>query len=149
YLYKQYDVKGTEAHLKRLVNDVHGISNVPDLNDVNFSGTQSGESMKYKLLGLDQVCGVKAKMIKKGLLRRYKLIASLRSSIKQIDDIDLSNVSITFSYNLPKAVTTDLQAYTAAGGSISDQTLMSLFPAIISNPDAELKALEKSGENSG
>lgn len=143
YIYKQYDVTGTEAHLKRLVDDIHTMSNVPDLNDTNFSGTQSGESMKYKLLGLDQVCGVKAKMFKRGLLRRYKLIMSLRSDIKELSSVDTTGISINFSYNLPKAITSDLQAYTAAQGEISEKTLMGLFPSIIPNPDAEIKALDK------
>ena len=54
YLYKQYDVNGTEAYKKRVVNDIHKFTNTPDMTDENFSGVQSGEAMKWKVFGLDQ-----------------------------------------------------------------------------------------------
>lgn len=142
YLYKQYDVAGTEAYKKRLVDDIHKISCVPDLNDLNFGGNQSGESLKYKLLGLDQVVGIKSRMFEKGLIRRYKLILSLSSAVQELSDIDSSMIEVTFNYNLPKAINDDLAAYIGAGGEISEQTLMSLFPELISNPDAEMKAVK-------
>ena len=142
YLYKQYDVNGTEAHKKRLVDDIHKISCVPDLNDMNFGGNQTGESLKYKLLGLDQVVGIKSRMFEKGLLRRYKLILSLSNTVQELSQVDSSDIEITFNYNLPKAINDDLTAYIGAGGRISEQTLMALFPELIANPDAEMKAVK-------
>ena len=118
------------------------ISCVPDLTDENFAGTQSGESLKYKLLGLDQVVGIKSRMFKKGLLRRYKLILSLSNTVQELSQVDSSNIEITFNYNLPKAINDDLTAYIGAGGRISEQTLMALFPELIANPDAEMKAVK-------
>ena len=40
YIYKQYDVSGTEAYKERLQGDIHKISFVPDLTDESFSGNQ-------------------------------------------------------------------------------------------------------------
>ena len=37
YIYKQYDVSGTEAYKERLQGDIHKISFVPDLTDESFS----------------------------------------------------------------------------------------------------------------
>lgn len=55
YVYKQYDVDGVEAYKERLQKDIHKISFVPDLTDEAFSGTQSGEAMKYKLFGFQHM----------------------------------------------------------------------------------------------
>ena len=56
YIYKQYDVSGTEAYKERLQDDIHKISFVPDLTDESFSGNRSGEAMKYKLFGFSADC---------------------------------------------------------------------------------------------
>ena len=125
-----------------MVDDIHKISCVPDLNDMNFGGNQTGESLKYKLLGLDQVVGIKSRMFEKGLMRRYKLILSLSNTVQELSQVDSSGIEITFNYNLPKAINDDLTAYIGAGGRISEQTLMALFPELIANPDAEMKAVK-------
>ena len=67
YIYKQYDVNGAEAYKTRLQRDIHKYTNTPDLTDENFSGVQSGESMKYKLFGLEQVRSIKERLFKKRL----------------------------------------------------------------------------------
>ena len=112
------------------------------MTDENFAGTQSGESLKYKLLGLDQVVGIKSRMFEKGLMRRYKLILSLSNTVQELSQVDSTGIEITFNYNLPKAINDDLTAYIGAGGRISEQTLMALFPELIANPDAEMKAVK-------
>lgn len=70
FIYKQYDVNGSEAYKTRLQRDIHKYTNTPDLNDENFSGVQSGESMKYKLFGLEQIRAIKERLFKKGLMKR-------------------------------------------------------------------------------
>lgn len=83
YIYKQYDVAGTEAYKKRLESNIHKISNIPDLSDINFSGNQSGESMKYKLFGFDQMTATKQRLFKKSLKRRYRLLFNVSVSVKR------------------------------------------------------------------
>lgn len=40
---------------------------IPDLTDTNFSGVQSGEAMKYKMFGFNQMTAVKQRLFKKVL----------------------------------------------------------------------------------
>ena len=70
YIYKQYDVAGTEAYKKRLQADIHKFSYTPDFDDVHFSGQQTGVAMKYKLLGTEQVRAMKERSFE----RRLKII---------------------------------------------------------------------------
>lgn len=84
YIYKKYDVTGVESYKNRLQNDIHRFTNTPDMNDEKFSGNASGESMKYKLFGLDQVRADKETKMIEGLTRRYRLLFNLKSTAKEL-----------------------------------------------------------------
>lgn len=126
YIYKQYDVAGSEAYKQRVRKDLHAIASVPDLTDENFSGTQSGEAMKYKLFGFEQMTATKQRMFKKGLMKRYRLLFNLKSGIKELDNDDLSNIRIMFTPNLPKAISAELEMLINAGTEFSQETLLNL-----------------------
>ncbi len=111
YIYKQYDVTGTEAYKERLQKDIHKISFVPDLTDESFSGTQSGEAMKYKLFGFQQVSKTTQRGFAKGLTRRYRLLLNIKRQVQEADNTDLGNFKITFTPNLPKAIMDELKNY--------------------------------------
>lgn len=142
YIYKQYDVAGSEAYKKRLANDVHLLTNTPNMSDEKFSGNQSGESMKYKLFGLEQKTVIKEGMFIKGLRRRYKLLQTIMQVDKTLDaGIDLKENEYTFVRNLPKALTEDLKVYAESGGVLSQTTLMTLL-GIVPDPEGELQKIE-------
>lgn len=126
YIYKQYDVNGTEAYKNRLQSDIHKISFVPDLTDEAFSGTQSGEAMKYKLFGFQQMAKTSQRGFKKGLVRRYRLLLNIRGYTNEATNTSLGSFSVTFTPNLPKAVLDELQALTAAGAEFSQETMLGL-----------------------
>lgn len=126
YVYKQYDVSGAEAYKERLQKDIHKISMVPDLTDEAFAGTQSGEAMKYKLFGFQQIAKSGQRGFKKGLMRRYRLLMNIKNFVNEADNADLGNLTITFTPNLPKAILEELKALVDAGMEISQETLMSL-----------------------
>ncbi|MCE5058181.1 phage portal protein [Mammaliicoccus sciuri] len=143
YIYKQYDVAGSEAYKSRLQNDIHKFTNTPDLNDENFSGTQSGEAMKYKLFGLEQVRATKERMFKKGMLRRYKL---LFNNIN-LEGMDAGkhkywDMQITFTPNLPKALKESVDIFNSLAGGLSERTRLGLLD-IIQDPDEELAQIKK------
>ena len=125
-MYKQYDVSGAEAYKDRLQKDIHKISMVPDLTDEAFAGTQSGEAMKYKLFGFQQIAKSGQRGFKKGLMRRYRLLMNIKNFVNEADNADLGNLTITFTPNLPKAILEELKALVDAGMEISQETLMSL-----------------------
>lgn len=145
YIYKQYDVNGVESYKDRVRKDIHEISMVPDLTDSSFSGTQSGEAMKYKLFGFQQMTSSKQRLFKKALVRRYRLLFNLRSETSELDNSDLKDLRITFTPNLPKAVLEELKVLVEAGTEISQETMLSLASFI---PDVA-KEMERIAEEDG
>ena len=144
YIYKQYDVSGSEAYKKRLQNDIHKYTNTPDLNDENFSGVQSGESMKYKLFGLEQVRAIKERLFKKGLMKRYKLLLN-KVNIESFENHDYSELNIAFTPNLPKSLKESVEIFNDLNGGVSEETRLGVLD-IIKNPKEEMKKMEKEKE---
>ena len=147
YVYKQYDVNGAEAYKERLQKDIHKISMVPDLTDEAFAGTQSGEAMKYKLFGFQQIAKSGQRGFKKGLMRRYRLLMNIKHYVNEADNTDLGNLTITFTPNLPKAILEELKALVDAGMEISQETLMGLA-SFIEDIQAEMERIQKEKEES-
>lgn len=140
YIYKQYDVSGTEAYKDRLAEDIHKFTNTPNLNDEHFSGTQSGESMKYKLFGLEQVRAIKERMFKKSLRNRYRLINNILTTASE-GSFNVNDIQIVFTPNLPKSLKEEVDMFNALGGQLSEETKLSLL-SIIENPQEELEKIE-------
>lgn len=138
YIYKQYDVNGVEAYKDRVRKDIHEISMIPDLTDDNFSGVQSGEAMKYKLFGFEQMTAVKQRLFKKGLMRRYRLLFNLKSNVAEIENSDLKGLRVIFTPNLPKAILEELKALVDAGAEISQETILGLA-SFVPDVKAELE----------
>lgn len=145
YIYKQYDVSGVESYKTRIAKDIHTLTNTPDMTDENFGGQQSGEAMKYKLFGLEQRTAIKEGLFRKGLVRRYKLVGEIMGVNREIDKDNLKDLVFTFTRNLPKSITEEMQMYMSAGGEISQQTLMSLV-SFIDNPQDEVKRIQSEEE---
>lgn len=82
-----------------LLDDFHKTTYVPNLNDENFAGTQSGEAMKYKLLGLLLVLSVKTGYFEDGIERRLKLLENILRVKGQ--NVDSEGIIIKFKVNLP------------------------------------------------
>lgn len=142
YIYKQYDVSGTEAYKDRLQKDIHKISFVPDLTDDSFAGTQSGEAMKYKLFGFQQMAKTSQRGFKKGLLRRYRLLLNIKNFVHEADNDDLGDLTVTFTPNLPKAILDELKALVDSGAEFSQETLLSLA-SFVDDISAELEKIEE------
>lgn len=145
YIYKQYDVNGVESYKDRISRNIHMFTNTPDMTDENFSGNQSGEAMKYKLFGLEQRTAIKEGLFRKGLRRRYKLIGEIMSVNRELDKDNIKDLVFTFTRNLPKSLTEEMQMYMNAGGEISQKTLMSLV-SFIDNPQQEAERIKEEQE---
>jgi SPP1 family phage portal protein len=123
YIYKQYDVQGTEAYKNRLANDIHRFSRIPNLEDDRFNATQSGIALLYKMIGLEQVRKNKETYFTKALRRRYELISNIHKAINK-PLIEASKLTFTFHPNIPQDVWNEIKAYIEAGGVVSQETLM-------------------------
>lgn len=123
YIYKQYDVQGTEAYKNRLANDIHRFSRIPNLEDDRFNATSSGIALLYKMIGLEQVRKNKETYFTKALRRRYELISNIHKAINK-PLIEASKLTFTFHPNIPQDVWNEIKAYIEAGGVVSQETLM-------------------------
>lgn len=123
YIYKQYDVSGTEAYKNRLANDIHRFSRIPNLEDDRFNATSSGIALLYKMIGLEQVRKNKETYFTKALRRRYELISNIHKAINK-PSIEASKLTFTFHPNIPQDVWNEIKAYIEAGGVVSQETLM-------------------------
>ncbi|WP_339165387.1 phage portal protein [Siminovitchia sp. FSL W7-1587] len=140
YIYKKYDVQGTEAYKDRIKNDIHMFTHTPNTDDEKFSGNQSGEALKYKLFGLELKRSTKERLFKKSLRDRYRLINNIMS-IAAEGSFDVNEISIIFTPNLPKSLKDEIEAFVKLGGDLSDETKLSML-SIIENPQEELEKIK-------
>lgn len=146
YIYKKYDVEGTEKYKDRIKNDIHMFTHTPNMDDESFAGTQSGEALKYKLFGLEQKRATKERMFKKSLRKRYELINNMMNVASE-GDFDVDEIEIKFTPNLPKNVMEEIEAFTKLGGELSDKTKLSIL-SFVENPDEELEKIEEESSTS-
>ena len=123
YIYKQYDVTGTEAYKERLLNDIYKLAKVPNLTDDSFKTTSSGIALMYKMIGLEQNRAFKVSFFTRALRRRYELIDNLRRQVNQ-PSLEAQDLIFTFHPNIPQDVWAEIKAVIEAGGYVSQQTLL-------------------------
>ena len=145
YLVKQYDSAGAEAYKQRLVNDILRFTFTPDILDNNFSGIQSGESMKYKLMASDNYRSKQENLFKKGLMRRLRLAVNIWK-VKGSDATNyqaINQTAVIFSPNLPQNDVERANVAKSLFGVVSDQTVYELLEQVTGIDAAdELKRLK-------
>lgn len=146
WLIKNINDAAVENYKDRLQADIHSVSQTPDLTDEKFAGNVSGESMKYKTWGLEQVSAIKERKFKTGLIKRLKLISHYLN-IKG-GNFDPNLINLTFHRNLPKNLLEITDMFQKLGGSLSEKTTLSLHPAV-DDPDAEIARKEEDATRRG
>lgn len=140
YLTKDAGRTQTVELLKELNDQIHAISNCPNLLDEKFLA-QSGEAIKYKLVGFETIASGIENFMRKALQRRIENICSILS----LTDLEQTwrDVDIRFTRNLPNSLQPvtvgELMQYK---GIISDRTLLELVP-FIKDPEEELKRMNE------
>lgn len=151
YLTKSYDTAGAEAYKKRLVDDILRFTFTPDTNDQNFAGTQSGEAMKYKLMGNDNLRKTKERLMTRGIMRRLRLLSNvwgIKSSVSTSNPQDglynaINDIQINFTPNMPTSDEERLGELKNLYGVISDETLFTMLSTFTGvDADEEIKRLE-------
>lgn len=147
YIYKQYDVAGSESYKDRLQTDIHKFTNTPDMNDTKIgqqsSVPQSGEAMKYKLFGLEQIRINKERLFKRSLNRRYHLIGSVMSLASEAKKEEFTGITYKFTPNLPKSTKEAIEMFNALGGELSQKTKLKIISMLVENPEEEQELIEK------
>lgn len=100
WLLKEINDQALENYKVRLDADIHKFAKVPNMNDENFAGNVSGESMKYKLFATNQIVSQKQRKFKTALQKRFRLILEALN-IKQGTGFDYRDISIIFNENTP------------------------------------------------
>lgn len=99
YATNTFDEDQVQTLADSLLDDFHKTTYVPNLNDENFAGTQSGEAMKYKLFGLLLVLSIKIGYFEDGIVQRLKLLQNILYI--QGKSVDVDSITIKFKPNLP------------------------------------------------
>lgn len=151
YLTKSYDTAGVEAYKTRLVDDILRFTFTPDTNDQNFAGTQSGEAMKYKLMGNDNLRKTKERLMTRGIMRRLRLLGNvwgIKSAVSSTNPQDglynaINDIQVKFTPNMPTSDEERIVELKALYGVVSDETLFTLLSTFTGvDADEEMKRLE-------
>jgi SPP1 family phage portal protein len=140
WLMKNIQDAAQENHKNRLEADIHKFSFTPDLSDESFAGNTSGEAMKYKLWGLEQMAVQKERAFKKGLQRRIKLICGVWGLLST--EFDWSIMEITFHRNMPQVISDMAEVVSKLSGLVPQSKLLALLP-FIDDADAAVAEMDE------
>lgn len=139
WLLKVIDDTALENHKKRLREDMHIFSSVPNLTDEAFGGNLSGVAVSYKLWGLEQMCAMKERKLKRGLQRRIELIAAILNMTA--GSYSYMDIDIQFRRNKPQNILEIAQIITMLASELSRETRLKMLPTV-DNVQDELDKLE-------
>lgn len=142
YIYKKYDVQGSEAYKTRLADDILKFTSMPDLtNYKSSSGGDSASAMRMRVFGLKQKRGPKVQMFKKFLYKRYELISNManKASESQFDPADLQ---FLFTENHPNMIEQEMAWFIDAGGRLSDRTMWEQL-SIVEDAEEEARRIKE------
>lgn len=146
YITKKFDSQGWKVYLDGLINDIHKDTNTPNLSDQNFSGTQSGEALSYKLWGSDQERAIHESLYERGIMRRIRLLFQYLEPKEGHGIAEAAEqVVIVFTPNLPKndQAIVDRAKALHDTGDISSKTFHELIQAVTGiGPDIEAQRME-------
>lgn len=114
---------------------------VPDLSDEHF-GTASGQALKWRLLGMDNLAAAVKSKVTGALRRRYRLIFGNPISITHdVTADDWVGLSFHFTRNLPSNVSDEATTAATLEGIVSKETQLSVL-SIVDDVPAELQRIE-------
>ena len=102
--------------------------------------------MKYKLMGLENIVGIKEAKFKKGLMRRIELLCNFLN-IATNNSMLYTDVQPVFTRNRPQNETELANMVKGLYGILSDETLISRLP-FIENAREEIEKRNSEKESS-
>lgn len=146
WLIKNVNDVWVENMKTRLNDDIHKFSFTPDMTDKNFGNNVSGVSLKYKLLGMEQLRKTKEGYFEQALKRRIRLISNLLSIKKDTSrEFDFKDIEIKFNNALPQNELELAQVIQTLTPLLSEETLLGKLPDI-DDPIAEMERKKKEEE---
>ena len=136
YLTKDTSNEQLEYLLKTANDQIHKIANSPDFTDEKFMA-QSGEAIKYKLVGFETAASDIENNMRKALQRRIELIASILSLVNE--EQQWRDVKITFTRNLPNSITPNsINDLISLKALLPDKDILGMMP-YVNDPEATFK----------
>lgn len=132
-----------ENYKKRLVEEIHKQSRVPDLNGDTMKSHVSAEAVRFSLLQTEQVVAIKEAKFKKALQRKIELICNILNMLGS--NYNYRDLMITFNRNIPNSYQAWSDIVAKLRGIVSTQTLLEQLP-FVTNIEEEMRRLEE--ENS-
>ncbi|MBB1080239.1 phage portal protein [Limosilactobacillus sp. STM2_1] len=140
WLTKSFDETQVNLLSQSVENDIHKISYVPNMNDEKFMGNVSGEAMKFKLFGLENLLSIKQRYFFDGLRRRLNLIQTI-VNIKGAND-DVSGCDISLTANIPVNLSDVVNNIKNADGVIPRKYTYSWLPDV-DNPQEVIDEMDQ------
>jgi len=125
YLVKTLQESDVDILRQNIENDIHKISMVPNMSDVNFVGNSSGVAIRYKLLAFEQNIKNKERYMEKGLMERFKLYNNFLVTSSKMSEVPIEEVDAMFKRNLPSNDFEISQMITNLSDYIDTETLIS------------------------
>jgi SPP1 family phage portal protein len=144
FVTKEIQTDALNSHLERLERNIHKFAQVPDLSDENFASNLSGVAIRFKLFGLETKCIIKERKMDKAI-RQLLEVLSVPIRVKTGKEIDLRQVKIEFSRNIPMNITEIVDTVCKLEGKVDKETLLALLP-FVDDPLAVLEKLKKDQE---
>ena len=131
-----------ENMLENIRKNMFKVTACPDMSDENFMA-QSGEAIKYKLVGFENIASGIVARFTKAIQRRVELICNVLN-LKASEAV-WRDININFVRNLPQNLTETINLVNSLKGTVSDATLLGQIP-FITDVQSELEALKKQKE---
>lgn len=144
FVTKEIQTDAINSHLDRLEKNIHKFAQVPDLSDESFASNLSGVAIKFKLFGLETKCIIKERKMDKAI-RQLLEVLSVPIRVKTGKEIDLRNIHVEFSRNVPANITEVVDTVMKLDGKVDQETLLALLP-FVDNPKEILEKLKKENE---
>lgn len=144
YITKPDNSEGVKNLLDKIEDRIERIAQAPDFNDESF-GNASGISIKYKLLGMENICSNIEANMRQALQRRLELICAIQKLTAT--EFVWRDVNIVFTRNVPVNELEQAQLVNQLRGLVSDKTLLSILK-LVPDIDKEVKLLEEQNSQS-
>ena len=131
-----------ENILLNIRKNLFKVTAAPDMSDETFMA-QSGEAIKYKLVGFENIASGIVTRFTKAIQRRIELICNILN-LKASDAV-WRDIQISFVRNLPQNITEVIGLVNSLQGLVSHETLLSQIP-FIDDVQKELEAVQAEKE---
>lgn len=114
FVTKELNTDAVQAHLEMILENIHRFSQVPNFSDQKIGAAESGEAMKQKVWGFEQLTGKKERRLEQGLFERLRLVVRALNILESFET-DINSYGLRFARNLPTNVKEDIESLETMG----------------------------------